>query len=180
LSATPPSSPPSSHQSVSPSFFRRSNVSTFIPANVPRNPHGIISFADPHPLNSVVSYRYKIIGGLDPPHFSNSRHLSLAFRPLSVSKPFRTNTYETCPIISALTPFRMNTSGSVHSKALYPPLKSTLLKNRGGGTQLLLTRNAKKHFYPEGTIGSEGSLFKCRRGFPTAGSAYSVFANCQL
>jgi hypothetical protein len=28
-----------------------------------RNSHGIISFADPHPLNSVVSYRYEIIGG---------------------------------------------------------------------------------------------------------------------
>jgi hypothetical protein len=28
----------------------------------PPNSHGIISFADPHPLNSVVSYRYKIIG----------------------------------------------------------------------------------------------------------------------
>jgi hypothetical protein len=30
------------------------------------------------------------------------------FPPL-FSKPFRTNTYETCPIISALTPFRINT-----------------------------------------------------------------------
>jgi len=27
------------------------------------NSHGIISFTDPHPLNSVVSYRYKIMGG---------------------------------------------------------------------------------------------------------------------
>src|SRR5712691_5646539 len=57
--------------------------------------------------------------------------------------------------MSALTPFRINTSGSVDSKAFYPPLKSTLMKNRGG--QLLLTRNPKKDFYPE-EHRDEGSL----------------------
>ena len=65
-------------------------------------------------------------------------------RPLLL-KLFRTNTYEACPIMSALTPFKMNTSGSVHSKAFYPPLKSTLMKNRGVGCQLLLTRSRKMH-----------------------------------
>ena len=29
----------------------------------PRNSHGIISFADPHPLNPAESYRYKNHGG---------------------------------------------------------------------------------------------------------------------
>src|SRR6266446_5188517 len=48
-----------------------------------------------------------------------------------------------------LSPFRMNTSRSVHSKQLYLPLESTLMKKGGRGIQLLLTRNAKKHFYPE-------------------------------
>jgi len=70
--------------------------------------------------------------------------------PPRLSKSFRINTYETCPIISALTTFRINTYGSVHSKALYPPLESTLMKNRGGGIQLLLIRHATKHVYPEG------------------------------
>src|ERR1700682_2981301 len=37
--------------------------STPAPRPLTPNSHGIISFADPHPLNSVVSYRYKNIGG---------------------------------------------------------------------------------------------------------------------
>src|SRR5713101_2229896 len=34
-----------------------------IPPSLSPNSHRIISFTDPHPLNSVVSYRYKNIGG---------------------------------------------------------------------------------------------------------------------
>src|SRR5216684_2392881 len=34
-----------------------------IPQPLPPKSHGIISFADPHPLNPVVSYRYKNLGG---------------------------------------------------------------------------------------------------------------------
>jgi len=41
---------------------QRSNVSTCLDLNS----HGIISFTDPHSLNSVVSYRYKNIGGQGP------------------------------------------------------------------------------------------------------------------
>jgi len=33
------------------------------PRPLPPKPHGIISFADPHPLNRAESYRYKIMGG---------------------------------------------------------------------------------------------------------------------
>jgi hypothetical protein len=70
------------------------------------------------------------------------------FPPL-LFKPFKTNTYEACPIISALTPFRINTSGSVHSKALYPLLKSTLLKNRGRGWPVIVNQKSGKDFCPE-------------------------------
>src|SRR6266436_8071915 len=42
-----------------------------------------------------------------------------------------------------LSPFRINTSGSVDSKQLYLSLESTLMKNRGRGGQLLLTRNCE-------------------------------------
>ena len=43
-----------------------------------------------------------------------------------------------------LSPFRINTSGSVHSKQLYLHLESTLMKKGGRGVQSLLTRNPKK------------------------------------
>jgi hypothetical protein len=46
---------------------RRSFDFSSRPTPTPRPPspnsHGIISFTDPHPLNSVVSYRYKNMGG---------------------------------------------------------------------------------------------------------------------
>src|SRR6266699_3642821 len=54
-----------------------------------------------------------------------------------------------------LTPFRINTSGSVHSKQLYLPLESTLMKKGGRGDQLLLTRNTKEDFSPERPSGEK-------------------------
>ena len=42
-------------------------LSPLRPFPAPSNSHGIISFADPHPLNPVVSYRYKNIGGQGAP-----------------------------------------------------------------------------------------------------------------
>src|SRR6266481_4742654 len=42
-----------------------------------------------------------------------------------------------------LSPFRINTSGSVDSKQLYLSLESTVMKNRRRGGQLLLTRNCE-------------------------------------
>src|SRR5258707_4225658 len=54
-----------------------------------------------------------------------------------------------------LSPFRMNTSGSVHSKQLYLPLESTLMKKGGRGVQLLLTRNPKEDFCPERPSGEK-------------------------
>ncbi len=74
------------------------------------------------------------------------------------AKLFRTNTYETRPIMSALTPFRMNTYGSVDSKEFYPPLKSTLMKNGGRGCPLLLTRSRRMHSI------SAAAEFSRRRG----------------
>src|SRR5258708_1796683 len=56
--------------------------------------------------------------------------------PLESTRPFA----RFWPHLSA---FRMNPSGSVHSKQLYLPLESTLMKNRGRGGQLWLTRNCK-------------------------------------
>src|SRR5258708_23169176 len=56
---------------------------------------------------------------------------------------FRMNTYF-ARFSPHLSPFRINTSGSVHSKQLYPPLESTLMKKRGRGVQFLLTRNPKR------------------------------------
>jgi hypothetical protein len=96
-------------------------------------------------------------------HFASLRYLQIFNSPPLLFKSSRINTYELCPITSALTPFKINTSGSVHSKALYPPLKSTLLKNRGGGYQLLLTRHATKHVYPERPSGAEGPLLNPAR-----------------
>ncbi len=54
-------------------------------------------------------------------------------------KPFRINT-QFVRLWCHLSPFKINTSGSVHSKQLYPPLESTLMKKGGRGGQLLLTR----------------------------------------
>src|SRR6266568_4410626 len=44
-----------------------------------------------------------------------------------------------------LTPFRINTSGSVHSKQLYLPLESTLMK-RGGGGPVIVNQKYQNRF----------------------------------
>jgi hypothetical protein len=48
------------------------------------NSFAVISFADPHPLNSVISYRYKNVGGRGPSCFSNSATTTPCFRSLLV------------------------------------------------------------------------------------------------
>jgi hypothetical protein len=63
-------------------------------ANLPRNSHGIISFADPHPLTPAESYRYKImgVGGLSP--------TSLGLSPIS------------CPLSPVLTATQVPRAGT--------------------------------------------------------------------
>src|SRR5258708_18009447 len=77
------------------------------------------------------------------------RRMGYSSRPLiSIFRShncFRMNTYF-ARFWPHLSPFRMNTSGSVHSKQLYLPLESTLMKKGGRGDQLLLTRNTKIDF----------------------------------
>jgi hypothetical protein len=112
---------------------------TSIPTSMRRNSHGIISFADPHPLNSVLSYRYKNMGGRG--------------EAISPSPCF--------PLpLSLLVATLMGPLVSVANKRLIEmlnPLNATLTKNRGVGV-LLLTRNPKKDLYPERHSGAEGSL----------------------
>src|SRR6266704_75936 len=78
---------------------------------------------------------------------SATRRMGYSSRPLiSIFRShncFRMNTYF-ARFSRHLSPFRINTSGSVHSKQLYLPLESTLMKKGGRGVQLLLTRNPKK------------------------------------
>ncbi len=80
------------------------------------------------------------------------RRMGYSSRPLiSIFRShncFRMNTYF-ARFSRHLSPFRINTSGSVDSKQLYLPSESTLMKKRGRGDQLLLTRNSKKDSYPE-------------------------------
>ena len=72
-----------------------------------------------------------------------------------------------------LSPFRMNTSGSVHSKQLYLPLESTLMKKGGEGGPVIVNQKSQGGFLSGATIGREGSFFKfqdrrfrpCRKGF---------------
>ena len=139
LSATSLPSLPTTHQSESLSCLRRADA----------------QFASRMGLRGVPTFRSKLYCscGAKIPNRSGRSDVATFRRvdnpSISFFKPFRINTCKRCPIISALTPFRINTSGSVDSEALYPPLKSTLMKNRGGGIQLLLTRHATKHVYPE-------------------------------
>jgi hypothetical protein len=100
--------------------------------------HGIISFADHHPLTLLESYRFKnSVGGLE----ASSRpvipltHLKSA---LPGSLPFYTR-------ISHPKPFRINTSVSVDPKQLKVLLESTLLKNRVRGGLLSLTRSVNQN-----------------------------------
>src|SRR5260370_16671840 len=83
------------------------------------------------------------------PHFRSFAANSLsAIRRMGYSSPplisifrshnsFRMNTYF-ARFSPHLSPFRMNTSGSVHSKQLYLPSESTLMKKGGRGVQFLV------------------------------------------
>ena len=79
--------------------------------------------------------------------FSATRLKGYASRPISpisrLHNSFRMSAHF-AQFWRHLSPFRINTSGSVHSKQLYSPLESTLMKKEGRGGQLLLTRNPKK------------------------------------
>src|SRR5260370_39744913 len=57
------------------------------------NSHGIISFADHHPLTPLESYRFKIMGAPRPSCSSNFQPSTFDFQPPSLSKPFSCNTY---------------------------------------------------------------------------------------
>src|SRR2546428_691093 len=54
-----------------------------------------------------------------------------------------------CPVPGAWPPDPHPNFSTVHSKQLYLPLKSTLVKNRGRGGRLLLTRFPMKEICPE-------------------------------
>src|SRR5258708_6015232 len=93
------------------------------------------------------------------------------------AKLFRISTHF-ARFLCRLSPFRMNTSRSVHSKQLYLPLESTLMKKRGRGVQLLLTRISDKEFCPE-EHRDEASFFvhlprSCRKGVSQL-KAYSLW-----
>ncbi len=66
-------------------FFSFQLLNFNFQASPPSNSFTLISFADPHPLNSVISYRYKIIGGQGPSTFQFPSAIS---HPLS---PFFSN-----------------------------------------------------------------------------------------
>jgi hypothetical protein len=99
--------------------------------------HGIISFADPYPLTPFESHRLQNrAGGLETsPHpVVPLTHLESA---LTRSLPFHTR-------LSHSKLLRINTFKSVHSEQLKVPLESTLLKKRGGGYRLSLTRSVNQ------------------------------------
>jgi hypothetical protein len=109
----------------------RSAASLFAPPSIPTsmrpNSHGIISFADHHPLNSVLSYRYKNMGGRGE---AISRSPSPCF-PLP---------------LSLLVATLMGPLVSVANKRLIEmlkPLNATLTKNRGGGLLWLTSPQAR-------------------------------------
>ena len=99
--------------------------------------HRIISFTDSLPLTLLESHRFKFrVGGLElsPCPLILLTHLKSA---LPGSLRFYTR-------ISRPKPFRINTSISVDPKQLKVPLESTLMKNRGRGDQLSLTRSVNQ------------------------------------
>ena len=79
-----------------------------------------------------------------------------------------------------LSPFRINTSESGDSKQLYPPLDSTVLKNRGRGSQLLLTRHATKHVCPERPSGVKDLSYNGSMIADSDPLANARLSNCQL
>ena len=100
--------------------------------------NGIISFTDPHPLTLLESYRFENrVGGTQ-----GSPYRTVLLTPLESllprSLPFHTR-------ISHPKPFRITTFKSVHPEQLKVPLESPLLKNRGGGGPLWLTKSVNQN-----------------------------------
>ena len=114
-----------------------------IPLRFRRNSHGIISFADPHHLNSVVSYRYKDTGrgaflgfqrsNIQPSNRSYRGFWERRSRPgrdvptYSDSKSFICNTYA-----APRKCCKQKTYGS--TKSQLSPVDATLTKNWGAPT----------------------------------------------
>lgn len=99
--------------------------------------HGIISIANPHPLTPLGSYRFENrVGGIQ-----GSTYPTVLLTPLESTLPRRLPFHTR---ISHPKLFRMNTFKRVHSEQLKVPLESILLKNRGGGGQLWLTRSVNQ------------------------------------
>jgi hypothetical protein len=128
--------PPSSWSMLGPQPWR---VADSDPARTPApcsKSHGIISFADPHPLTLLARLQNRVGGlGTSSHPVVPLTHLKSA---LSESLPFHTR-------ISHPKPFRITTLESVHSKQLKVPLESTLFRNRGGGGRLSLTRSVNQN-----------------------------------
>ena len=90
---------------------------TPIPFPLSPKSHAIMSFADPHLLNSVISYRYKIIGGRGTSTFQYSSSSYPLFH--HSPKPFKMNTCKSVSKQSTLTPFRINTYEKQGKRALF-------------------------------------------------------------
>jgi hypothetical protein len=99
------------------------------PCPLSPNSNGITSFADPHPLTLLESYRSKIIEGRGASNYQPRSFIScsLSYCP---PKPLRINTCKSVSKQSTLTTFRMN----------------TYEKPRGEGV-LLFTRNPARGSY---------------------------------
>src|SRR5207244_1139191 len=114
---------------------------TAISCRLSSNSHGIISFADPHPLNPAESYRYKNHGGRGPS--GQILHLRL-HAPLS-----------------HLESTLMRSSTSVDSNALTGKLNrldATLMKKQGEGGPAIVNQESEKDSCPE-EHRDGGSLF---------------------
>jgi len=106
---------------------RRSLDSFSRPTSTPHHPypksHGITSFTDPHPLSSVVSYRFKNMAGE-----GHSRSKSVHY--VVTSLPHLLASSSLSPLAATL----MDLRASVANKRLtawLSPLDATLTKNRG-------------------------------------------------
>src|SRR5712692_3560640 len=104
---------------------------TPIPPSLSPNSPGIISFADPHPLTTIESYRYKNIGGRGTRSVVQTfRRADVPYPPKSFTcntygsprkcckqktygpaKPFRCNTYKKPGVGGTATPARSELRG---------------------------------------------------------------------
>src|SRR6266849_4826310 len=117
---------PAHHPRRSPNFFLGA---TRAPHPLSPKSHGIISFADPHPLNSVVSYRYKNHSGAGasfPSQTSNLKSLTSLFATDPKNPPI-TPLFATDPNSHNSKPFNCHTceTPGVADKLLIRDLRGT-------------------------------------------------------